>query len=660
MKRLLLILLTSLLLFSACNDWLDVVPEEDITTIDTDFETRAEALNWLETCYAFVMDKVAFTANEAFIGADELVYSTSYLQNRYGGSIYDNFFGGIYIATGLQNSLDPYNDIWLKKETDNYSGTLAGRSDYYTAINLCNIFISKIDQVYNMDKREKMEWKAEVKALKAYYYFDLVRHYGPIILVPENIDPNVGINEMKVPRSHVDSCFKAIVTLCDQASDSLPALNQKVADHRTFFSKEAVLALKARALLYQASDLFNGNPDYANFVNKNGEPLFSVSVSESEKADKWRRAAEAAETAIAFCLDNGKDLVKDRKASTKLQSDMLNIENSVLTFNYVNDEVLWMTKIPFNEGHAFYYSLPKLASDPYQSLSGTVISPSLKMVEMFYTENGLPIDQDKNYAIGNVYTLGKQSDPKYVDVVATDEEVLYLHTRREPRFYACIAADRCFWRLGSTRNSLRKVMAYQGEDFGLKSKRLTSTVPENLSGYWMKKWSSSKVELSTYETGVAALGTFAYPMIRLAELYLIAAEAWNECGELDKAYKNINVIRQRAGIPDVQVSWKNARQPEKVNTKEGMREIIRQEWNIEFAFEGMRYWNLRRWKTAPIELNTKLYGWVVTGNNAKSFYNNGRPVEVKTDMKFVAPRDYFWPIRSEEVTTSGCVQNLGW
>ena len=94
--------------------------------------------------------------------------------------------------------------------------------------------------------------------------------------------------------------------------------------------------------------------------------------------------------------------------------------------------------------------------------------------------------------------------------------------------------------------------------------------------------------------------------------------------------------------------------------KSGLREIIRREGNIEFAFEGYRFWNVRRWKIANVELNEQAFGWNVLGNNANTFYNNGRPMVVYSGNKFVAPRDYFWPIRSEEVQRAGCVQNLGW
>lgn len=654
MKRILCILI-SFSLLTSCDSWLDIVPEEDMTTIDTDFETRTQAYAWLQSCYVFLQKSIAnIESNDFVIGCDEMVYGPyMYGQTSWDGRI---LFPGMYVATGVQNSLDPYADKWVVRSKD-YSGK-EGREDYYTAINLCNIFIDKIDNVYNMEQSEKGEWKAEVQALKAYYYFELVRRYGPIILMDGDLNPNSSVEQMKQARSHVDSCFASIVRLCDEAALVLPHFNEQAANHHAYFNKEAVLALKARALLYQASPLFNGNPDYASFTNKNGEPLFCATVDK----EKWRRAAEAAEAAIDACIQGGKHLVNNLAGKTELQSHMLNIENSIATYNFTSDEVLWMVKTSGSGSNCMWnWILPDLNSDPNHLLNGAVFCPSLKIVEMFYTANGLPIDQDPTYS-SNWYALTQESDPAYTDVIALNEDILQLHTKREPRFYATIAADRCYWQIGPSNDDLFKVTAYQGEDFGLKSKRLTSLVPENLTGYWVKKWTSSKVELFNYERGVRALGEAPFPMIRMAELYLIAAEAWNEYeGPSNKVYNHLNVIRERAGIPSVQESWEMAREKGKYKTQIGMREIIQQEWNIEFVFEGHRFWNLRRWKTAPMELNDKLFGWNVVGNTAQKFYNNGKgPVVVKSDNKFVAPRDYFWPIRSEEVLISGCKQNPGW
>ena len=158
------VLLAPLFLFSACDSWLDIVPEEDMTTLDTEFETREVAEDWLRSCYMFLQDPVPSVAsNEAFLGADEFV------AGDYVKSIIDYYqkpvFSGVMIAQGMQNSLEPYSDRWSKKVGTTTS--LAGRTDYYTAINMCNVFISKIDQVYNLEAAEKRERKGEVMALKA-------------------------------------------------------------------------------------------------------------------------------------------------------------------------------------------------------------------------------------------------------------------------------------------------------------------------------------------------------------------------------------------------------------------------------------------------------------------------------------------------------------
>ena len=143
------------------------------------------------------------------------------------------------------------------------------------------------------------------------------------------------------------------------------------------------------------------------------------------------------------------------------------------------------------------------------------------------------------------------------------------------------------------------------------------------------------------------------------------AEAWNEYLEIpdkEHVYDPLNAVRERAGIPDVEEAWQNySTDPGKVRTKVGMRQIIRQEWNVEFAFEGRRFWNLRRWLTAAEELNAKLYGWLVTGKTQRQFYNNFEgPVVVWSKRQFIAPRDYLFPIRSEEILISGCEQNPNW
>ena len=640
MRQLFCVILIVLFL-SGCN-YLDMVPENDIETVETIFEKRENADDWLKSCYSFLPDNFgSFRRNVAFTGADEFI-TGDYMRN----SVFFNLqLQGVRIASGLQMSQDPYGNIWSEK--------------YYSAIRYCNIFLDNIGKVYNMEEREKEQWTAEIKALKAYLYFELVRRYGPIVLVPQNIDVNEPVKVMQQPRRPVDECFKAIVTLLDEAIPDLIPYEKKDFLRRGYFSLEGAHALKARALLYAASPLFNGNDFYTGFVNKNGEQLFNATYDR----EKWKRAAEAADEAIRVCEQNGRSLYSGTLSKpTKLQNFMLDVENSVLSSNFENSELLFPIRVSnslnLNEDRFYTYSLP--VHQDYSEANSKVLgilAPGINMVEMFYTEHGLPIEADKEWNYSDRYQMGKETNTQYLNVVPLNEDVLNLHLRREPRFYANIAADRCSWERDN--NNYVKVDAFRKGKMGTTLDIIDITMPQNLSGYWIKKHTYSNVGTKTY----AEPGDNPFPAMRLAELYLIAAEAWNEYeGPGERVFAPLNKVRARAGIPDVEIAWKTySRMPEKINTADGMREIIRQEINIEFAFEGHRFWNLRRWKTAHLAMNEKQYGWNILGENARSFYNNFEgPVIVSSNNKFVAPRDYLFPIRAEEVLVAGCKQNPGW
>ena len=155
-----------------------------------------------------------------------------------------------------------------------------------------------------------------------------------------------------------------------------------------------------------------------------------------------------------------------------------------------------------------------------------------------------------------------------------------------------------------------------------------------------------------------------YTLFLIAEVYLMQAEAWNEYLDQpdSRVYDPLDKVRERAGILPVREAWKTfSNSPAKVDTKVGMREIIRNEYSIEFAFEGHRYWDIRRWTIAHQVMNEKQYGWNILGTTFQTFYNNENgPIVVWSKNKFVAPRDYLEPFNAEEILISGMVQNPGW
>lgn len=643
MKHFYILLFAFLLSVSGCN-YLDVVPDNDIETIETIFEKRDQAENWFKYCHTFFMPYTAsIISNPAYTGADEVV-AGNFLRQQFSYN-----WAGFFIGDGLQMTVDPYGNIWRKDAA-------------YNAIRYCNTFLEKVWNVYNMEDSEKILWSAEIKALKAHYYFELLRRYGPIILVPENIETNVSIEDMKQLRSPVDVCVEEIVTLLDEAMKDLPPMKQKSTSRWAYHSLESAASLKALTLFYAASPLFNGNPAFANFANKKGENFFNATYDR----EKWKRAAEATDTALMICLNNGKKLISNESGS--LLDIMSDIEKSSLAKNFENDEAIFMIQYE-NRALASWtkWTRPYFRSsdsDYYDQLLGC-IAPSMKMVEMYYTNNGLPIDQDREWDYTSRYQIGKETDSYYKNVILLDaDSVLRLHLHREPRFYAHIAADRCYFQRGININAKEDVVrAYQGERFGTLYSQISSSQPQNLTGYYMKKGSRSTLSNRDYKNAFS--NEEACVLIRLADLYLMKAEAWNEyldAPDNEHVYAPLNTVRTRAGIPSVEDAWENySKNPDKVKTKVGMREIIHLEWDVEFAFEGRRFWNLRRWLTAEKELNSKLYGWIITGKTQRQFYNNFEgPVVVWSKRQFLAPRDYLFPIRSEEILISGCEQNPGW
>lgn len=652
MRNKIIYLIISIMSLWGCSDYLDLVPENDIKSIESVFERRTSALNLLLTCYQGLFQSSMNTYGDpAVTGADEYMTNSFSRTTSYSNST--TYLRPFLIAEGRQSANSPICDIWSK----NIKTSEGDFSSRYTSIRNCNTFIDNIDKVYDMDNDEKAQYKAEAYALKAYYYFELVRQYGPIVLVPENIGVGASIPEMQLPRSHVDTCFNTIVKLFDKAIPDLRPIKSLPKKEKASFSKEAAVAFKAKALLYAASPLFNGNDWYASFTNRDGEPLFSSVYDNS----KWERAAIAIDDAIETCEKSGLGLYSGNTGeNTEFLNTIKDIQKSVMPVLFESNELVFGVLSMTKNSHKL--KIPRYNKEKYkhsyfcEDVSGN-LNPTMRMVELFYTENGLPINQDKTYPYGYRYSMGEEERNKYIDVVKLNEPVLNLHLKREPRFYANIAADKCLWQRGTRRVEMNP---YKDGDHGTILDNIDIKTPQNLTGYWVKKF----VPVDFYApSNISTEIDFPAPVMRMADLYLMQAEAWNEFeGPSAKVYDAINKVRTRAGLPGVVEAWSSyALNPEKVANKTGLRDIIRQEIMIEFAFEGHRFWDMRRWKIAHENMNRSLKGWNVFGEDSKTFYNSFEgPIEVWKNNSFEFPRDYFWPISTEEISISNIKQNLGW
>lgn len=638
----------ALLSLSSCSDYLDLVPEDDVLSEEKIFEMRSGVMQWLSDCTTEIPAMQSLQNwDPGLTGSDEFV----------GSNYARGYLGFMKIADGLQNSISPIGDYWT------YDGL------FYDLRRL-NTLITRVDDTYNLKDGEREEFKAIAKATKANIYFQLMKMYGPFVLVPKNIDVWASLEEMRQPRATVDECYDAMLELINEAIPDLPWFEDQAADLHGKFYKEAALGLKARILLYRASPLFNGGaPQYRNFKNKNGVLLFP----QTEDKQKWIDCAEYVDSIVPILENQGYGLVG---GNTDKGSDLLNTMRDLEQSWYPagsmrpTKESIWILGY---RNSLYSYCLPLIGKSgdyEYSTFFQGFLAANKRMADRFYTANGLPMSEDKTWKYGEGNNMAQENDPSYANVVPLATDVLSSNIGREPRYYATLAAPGLYWNLDASGARNKIVDTRRGEEFGIKETKIDQNIGQNISGYFVKKAIDSSIaeSWSVYSTSLnEAYGSTSVQM-RMAELYLIGAEAWNEAEGPEGAhhstlFKYIDAVRERAGIPSVEESYTlYGNNPTKYKTQEGMRQIIHQEITNEFMFEGHRFWDVRRWVAANDEgLNIKPTGWVVTGATWQSFFNYGQgPVTVWNRAYFNENRDYFWPIQAEEATISGLQQNQGW
>lgn len=631
MKKIrLILLLVFTQILNSCGDYLDIVPD-NIATIDHAFNMRTTAERFLFTCYSYLPTHGTFAGNIANAAGDEL-----WLPATNGTSSW-------YIARGYQRVNNPYMNYW--------QGNNGGR-DFYEAIRQCNIFLENINRVPDMEQYEKDRWIAEVKFLKAYYHFYLLRLYGPIPLIKENVPVSADYGDVYPTREPIDACFDYIIKLIDEATVDLPEKIDNEITELGRLTKAIAYCQKAIILTEAASPLFNGNKDFVGYKNNRGEELFN----NTESIEKWIKAADACKIAIDFCHEKGHKLYTfnpqffQYKLTDTIKTQM-NIRNAVC--EKWNSEIIWANTTS-RSGSIQAASTPRGLDPAFVSNSATggYMAPPIKIAEMYYSDKGIPIDEDQTFDYAGRWGLeiGDENTKQYIRFGYTTSK---LHFHREPRFYANLAFDGGVW-YGQgkfdDKADLLFVSAKKGQPCA--AQNLASY---SVTGYWPKKIVNytNVISANTY-----TIEQYPWPEIRLGNIYLLYSEALNEAyGPSGEAYKWINLIRERAGLNSVEDSWKAySKRPDKYTTQNGLREIIHRERLIEMSFEGQRYWDIRRWKEATSEFNKPIIGWDTQQEDAASYYRQ----KIIFNQQF-STRDYFNPIpESELLSNKNLNQSPGW
>ncbi|QEM11712.1 RagB/SusD family nutrient uptake outer membrane protein [Mucilaginibacter rubeus] len=618
----------------SCKKYLDVTPD-NVGTIDYAFRNRNEAENYLFSCYSTLQQLVYPQFDPGFTTSGEVIFPNTLTDNQ---GIDPT---GFNLIRGTQNSANPGLDYW-----DGYNGGQA----LFTALRRCNTMLENIDKPVDLTADEKKRWIAEVKFLKAYYHFYLFRLYGPIPITDVNLPINSSEEAVKVKRAPVDSVVNYMVRLLDQATPDLPKVILNQAKELGRITQPIALSVKAQILATAASPLFNGNPDYSSIKNKDGQALFNSTYD----GTKWDKAATATLAAINSAEANGNALHKfiPTSAIGKLSDSLttvLDLQTAITEKWELNTEIVWALNPTFkNQPNCTPRLTAKAAANP--SFPGTFAVP-ISEQELFYTKNGVPINEDNTFDYNNRYDL-RTGDYASRFYIGNGYTTVKAHFDREPRFYADLGFDGGIW-FGNGMVNQETLYYVQGRGSSSLAGP-TDNIRINVTSCWPKKL----VNYQTVQDDGNTVVDFRLPLIRLAGLYLLYAETLNEQGKpANEVTPWLDKVRTRAGLPGVVDAWsKYSRNPTKYTSQDGMRQIIHQETRIELAFECEPGWDLRRWKELQSVLSKPMQGWNVYEKDPINFY---RPTTIVTPVFNV--RGYLWPIHDYALlVNNNLVQNLGW
>lgn len=648
MKKIYLIVYVSIISFVSCERFLDVVPEK-VGTIDYVFRDKRSAETYLATCYSYLPRHESKSQSPGRMMGDEI---TTYYRNR---------SNGVKITLEGNSVTNPYINYW------DGGGGVGSDKGLYLGLRSCNEFLDNIDFVRDLNSYEKSRWIGEVKFLKAYYHWVLIQHYGAIPLVKENLPIFASPEEVKVFRDPMSEGIDYVVSLLDEAIAELPdRVDAEVTEYGRI-TKPIAASLKAKILVHAASPYYNGNEAYKNFVDKRGIQLMYTPYD----AKKWEVALQACKEAIEICESAGLTLYHYDSPYGLNISDTtrLILSPSRIVTEKMNPEIIW-SQVTVDSKSVQFDCIPAVSGDYRTARVNVEATPTLSTVENFYSGNGVPIEEDKEWEANEWYTNRYQvvpADNSQRLMVEEKFQTARLNLNRELRFYGSVAFDGSRWFGGGIVNPSEDnqyvVKSKAGDPTGNPAGR-NGQQYYSPTGYFIRKLVSHN---TVCPNGSFTEEKYFWPIMRMADLYLLYAEALNEVKATpdEEVYKYVNMIRSRASLESVQDSWtKYSKNPDKYKTKEGMRDIIQQERLIELAFEGNYYYDIRRWSGGMrrarydimTHMNQPIKGWNIDGTETEDYYQIRTVYTIKFGL-----RDYLWPIKEDNLTkNTNLVQNPGW
>ncbi len=519
-------------------------------------------------------------------------------------------------AYGYQFCFDHLGDIaygynyymmFLATYTDRDGTIQAHWQTFYDGIHRVNTFIRSVKGMHGIITDEQIdEYVAEAKFLRAMFYFSLTDLFGGVPYYDESTNVNEEFMNLKQPRSSLEEIRAHILEDLDEAIKFLPV--EHAASEYGRATKGAAYALRGKVHLY--------DKEWQSAINDFEEIVYNKSNNYGYALDD--------DYARVFKLYNG----------AKSPETVFSIQN----------------KSGVGTEYGMQIQALMGSRGAYGSCWNTTV-PSTQLVDMYEFKDGRPFNWDEVFPGYNAMTPDERKELLSIEMEggaivglreADTAKILSAYTCRDPRLMATVIVPYSHYmgNIGRTTN----VDLIFALDHDLVGNANGGTIQNNAGwvSYLYRKFVTEGDQGGAISNRLHS--PFAFPLIRFADVLLMLSEAYNEAGQLDKAVTEFNKVRARVGMPGLNSG------PEwmAVSSKEQMAERIRKERAVEFAGEGLRFSDLRRW---GYEIARK------TLDNVDAVNIYGEPIYTH----LFTERDMLWPIpgvereRNKELT-----QNPGW
>lgn len=568
-------------------------------------------------------------------------------------------------------------------------------AESYKGIRSASIFIENIDMNQEMSPETRVDYKAQARFVRAYYYWLLLRKYGPVPLLPETeLDYTESYESLARPRNSYDECANYISSEMAAAAKDLPLERGALAIARP--TRGAALAARAKVLLFAASPINNPRPEdqekFTDLKDDQGRLLIAQTYSD----EKWARAAAAARDVIEMGhYDLYHAPVRTEEGTLAYPRTITPVADGDFSeHEWPNG---WKDIDPFESYRAIFNGALAASDNPEliftrgqnQDTEGINVmvghqlpgdgngwnthGMTQKQCDAYYMNDGTDCPgKDREIGRGdgsqrttNFVTEEDVRENRYKPLLAG---VSLQYANREPRFYASVAYSGSQWHLLNAErieNREKQVFYYRGSGNGYTN-----------GEFWLRTGIGIKKYVhpdDTHEKKIDNWGQIkqkAEPAIRYAEVLLMYAEALNELTgthtiaswdgaknytvqrEPAEMKRGIRPVRCRAGVPDyAEGVYADAK---------AFRAKLKRERQIELMGEGHRYYDLRRWKDAPVEEAMPIYGCNVLMTSAQRDLFHS-PVAIPSLPTTFSRKMYFWPIAHNELKRNKrLTQNPGW